>query len=96
MIDDEFLDSGTPTLEESGESGVESPVSDENVVSGESYETLVFEVREIRDSLLPHDLLYTNFADYTVTEGLLLCILLVTVMQWIIKILKGGFGWLMR
>lgn len=36
----------------------------------------------------------TPIDDYTVTEGLLLCILIVLIVQWLIRILKGGFWWL--
>ena len=36
----------------------------------------------------------TNFADYTVTEGLLLLILLFMIIQFCIRMLKGGFSWL--
>lgn len=39
-------------------------------------------------------LLTTSFSDYTVTEGLLLLLLLCLVAQSCIRILKGGFSWL--
>lgn len=38
--------------------------------------------------------LTTAFADYTVTEGLLLALLLCVVTAAIIKLLKEGFYWL--
>lgn len=38
--------------------------------------------------------LTTDFADYTVTEGLLLCIVLVLIFYKLISVVKGGFSWL--
>lgn len=38
--------------------------------------------------------LTTSFADYTVTEGLLLALLLCIVVAAVIKLLKEGFYWL--
>lgn len=43
---------------------------------------------------LDHPLMTTSFQDYTVTEGLLLLILLAAFAAACIKILKGGFQWL--
>jgi hypothetical protein len=43
---------------------------------------------------LDHPALTTSFQDYTVTEGLLLLILLAAFATACIKILKGGFQWL--
>ncbi len=43
---------------------------------------------------LDHPALTTSFRDYTVTEGLLLLILLAAFAAACIKILKGGFQWL--
>ena len=43
---------------------------------------------------LDHPVLTTSFQDYTVTEGLLLLILLAAFAAACIKILKGGFQWL--
>lgn len=42
----------------------------------------------------PHPLLTTDFADYTVTEGLLLLALLLAVISLCVKLLKEGFSWL--
>lgn len=42
----------------------------------------------------PRPLLTTPFSDYTVTEGLLLLLLLCLVAQSCIRMLKGGFSWL--
>ena len=43
---------------------------------------------------LDHPALTTSFQDYTVTEGLLLLILLAAFAAACIRILKGGFSWL--
>lgn len=43
---------------------------------------------------LDHPALTTSFRDYTVTEGLLLLILLAAFAAACIRILKGGFQWL--
>ena len=53
----------------------------------------VIHVIEIVD--LDRPLMTTNFDDYTVTEGLLLLLLLfLFVKEFILKPLKGGFSWL--
>lgn len=39
--------------------------------------------------------LTTPLNDYTVTEGLLLCILLVLLLEWLARIIKEGFYWLL-
>lgn len=38
--------------------------------------------------------LTTSFEEYTVTEGLLLMILLLAVVMICVKMIKGGFFWL--
>ena len=38
--------------------------------------------------------LTTSFEDYTVTEGLLFMLLLLSVIVLCVKMLKGGFYWL--
>lgn len=43
---------------------------------------------------LDHPALTTSFQDYTVTEGLLLLILLAAFAAACVRILKGGFQWL--
>ena len=43
---------------------------------------------------LDHPALTTSFQEYTVTEGLLLLILLAAFAAACIKIMKGGFSWL--
>jgi len=49
---------------------------------------------EVIQQTLDHPLMTTSFQDYTVTEGLLLLILLAAFAAACVKILKGGFQWL--
>lgn len=49
---------------------------------------------EIIQQTLDHPALTTSFQDYTVTEGLLLLILLAAFAAACVRILKGGFQWL--
>lgn len=53
---------------------------------------------DILDVLRPTEdvrlFLTTSFSDYTVTEGLLLALLLCIVAAAVIKLLKEGFYWL--
>lgn len=48
----------------------------------------------IQADLDPHPLLTTSFADYTVTEGLLLLVLLGGVVSACCKMIRRGFEWL--
>lgn len=48
----------------------------------------------IQKDVSPHPFLTTDFADYTVTEGLLLMALLLAVISLCVKLLKEGFSWL--
>ena len=43
---------------------------------------------------LDHPALTTSFADYTVTEALLLLLLLFAFMSVCVRMLRGGFSWL--
>jgi len=72
-------------------------VTDEEIVvesldpaSTEEEITEVVEVVGVED----RPFLTTNFEDYTVTEGLLLLVLLFGIVMACIKLLKGGFYWL--
>ncbi len=47
------------------------------------------------EARLDHPMLTTPFQDYTVVEGLLLLVLLLAVVSLCIKMLKGGFSWLL-
>lgn len=59
--------------------------------SGKALELL----ETIQQDVSPHPFLTTDFADYTVTEGLLLMALLLAVICLCIKMLKEGFSWLL-
>lgn len=61
--------------------------------SGDQTVRLLTEIRDV----LPddHPLLTTRFEDYTVAEGLLLSLLLCVVGSWCVRMLKGGFSWLL-
>lgn len=50
---------------------------------------------EIREAVQEHPFLTTEFSDYTVTEGLLLSILLCLIVGFCIKMIRGGFSWLL-
>lgn len=65
-----------------GEGGMTSDV--------DGIQQTVDEVRQVLD----HPLMTTSFQDYTVTEGLLLLLLLSAFIAACAKILKGGFSWL--
>lgn len=56
-------------------------------------DTLQDEAGSIRQ-ILDHPLMTTSFQDYTVTEGLLLLLLLSVFMAACAKMLKEGFAWL--
>ena len=50
---------------------------------------------ESQQQIESHPMMTTNFADYTVTEGLLLLILLLFVIEMCVRMVKGGFSWLL-
>lgn len=52
------------------------------------------ETTEVVEVSADRPFLSTPLDDYTVTEGLLLMILLCFVLQFVFRILKGGFSWL--
>lgn len=54
----------------------------------------LLEYAETIQQTLDHPALTTSFQDYTVTEGLLLLILLAAFAAACVRILKGGFQWL--
>lgn len=62
-------------------------------------ETLLDDVDEVQEQIQvidePRPFLTTPFEDYSVTEGLLLAVLLCIFARSVIKILKEGFYWLL-
>lgn len=93
-------------LTSAGEDETEEPVEEEpeepsladqyfaSALEDASSEEVVQLLTEIKAELAPHDLMNTNFADYTVTEGLLLLALVYGVISVCVRMLKGGFSWL--
>ena len=51
-------------------------------------------LESIQTQLTPHPFLTTPFEDYTVTEGLLLLLVLAAFAGCCIKLLRRGFSWL--
>lgn len=81
--------------EENTEDGDLSGESVEVAASGPSDADTALELLEtIQKDVSPHPFLTTDFADYTVTEGLLLMALLLAVISLCVKMLKEGFAWL--
>ena len=78
------------SIEETPEETMEETPEEEVTEEPETY-TEVVEV--VADDT--HYFLTTNFADYTVTEGLLLCIFLVMFLKIIGGAIKEGFYWLL-
>lgn len=85
------------TQEDDEEISIEPSLAEEYyayVLQDTTGEQTVQLLEEIKAELEPHDLMTTNFADYTVSEGLLLLALLGGVVSACVKMLKGGFSWL--
>lgn len=75
-----------PAGETTEESIVNVVFPDEmTVVAGDTFPVTIVDTRPF---------MTTHLDDYTVTEGLLLLILLLLVIKWIIGIVKEGFYWL--
>jgi len=79
--------------EEPGEGDLFLPEVDTGPMEIKGMDKLL-EYAETIQLTLDHPALTTSFQDYTVTEGLLLLILLAAFAAACIKILKGGFSWL--
>jgi len=55
---------------------------------------VLLHLQVIQEQTQPHPAMTTPFEEYTVTEGLLLLLLLCAVIAACVKMLKGGFAWL--
>ena len=98
---DELVDRLTAGLE------TEAPEETEPVpaeVSQEPAEPAVVQVEgmdqlldhmEVIEAELVHPALETPFEDYTVSEGLLLLLLVLLLLSWCVRMIKGGFSWLL-
>lgn len=103
---DDLLGRLTAGEETSGEETSEAPEDETGEEAGEGAEipeetgpsnadTALELLETIQQDVSPHPFLTTDFADYTVTEGLLLLALLLSVISLCIKVLKEGFSWLL-
>lgn len=54
-----------------------------------------FVLQEETSQEVYHPLMTTPFEEYTVTEGLLLLILLLAFLAGMVKVLRGGLSWLL-
>lgn len=79
--------------EETGEGDILLPEVDTGPMEIAGMDKLLTYAETIQQTL-DHPALTTSFRDYTVTEGLLLLILLAAFAAACIRILKGGFSWL--
>ena len=50
---------------------------------------------ETMEATMVHPALETSFEEYTVTEGLLFLLLVLVIVSWCVKMIKGGFSWLL-
>lgn len=81
--------------EEGTETGGTGSAVEYEEYTGPSNSDKALELLEvIQKDVSPHPFLTTDFADYTVTEGLLLMALLLAVIFLCVKMLKEGFSWL--
>lgn len=55
----------------------------------------LLEHMEVIEGELVHPALETPFEDYTVSEGLLLLLLVLLLLSWCVRMIKGGFSWLL-
>lgn len=105
---DELVDRLTSETDTSQEELAEEEVPVDGETSGEIFSEPVYtgplEIAGM-DQLLrdletvtvtvDHSALDTPFEEYTVTEGLLLLLLVLVVASWCVKMIKGGFSWLL-
>ena len=80
-------------VEEMGEGDILLPEVETGPMEIKGMDKLLTYAETIQQTL-DHPALTTSFQDYTVTEGLLLLILLAAFAAACVRILKGGFSWL--
>lgn len=88
--EDAAASSSEPVEEPATETPTEDPAEEPVTETEDVTETV--EVVEVTPESRPF--MTTDFADYTVTEGLLLILVLLIFLQACAKIVKGGFSWL--
>lgn len=89
MTEEEIMTTPEDAVASSSEP-VEEPAIETKTETEDVTETV--EVVEVTPESRPF--MTTDFADYTVTEGLLLILVLLIFLQACAKIVKGGFSWL--
>ena len=98
LIDRLVQSTSTETEEAPPAEEMEEPVPEEVLPDPDPLEIIGMDKLLIRveaiQQTLDHPALTTSFRDYTVTEGLLLLILLAAFAAACVRILKGGFSWL--
>ena len=77
---------------EAPETFFEAPVSSAVEIAG--MDELLGRLEMIQGTV-EHPALETPFEEYTVTEGLLLLLLVLVIVSWCVKMIKGGFSWLL-
>lgn len=92
-----------PPQEAEGDAGTEAPVESGEALPAEGtlegpieiigMDTALKRLETIQ-GVVDHPMMETSFEDYTVTEGLLLLLLLSVFVAACVKMLKGGFAWL--
>lgn len=94
---DELLDRLTSETETAEEDP--APVEEELPVDTGPMEIAgmdqVLQHLETMEATMAHPALETPFEEYTVTEGLLLLLLVLVIVSWCVKMIKGGFSWLL-
>lgn len=60
----------------------------------EAAELISDTIETVADVSQDHPFLTTSFEEYSVTEGLLLMLLILAVVMICVKMIKGGFYWL--
>lgn len=75
---------------------VQDPAASVDPTTGDSSEIFTGPYQVVAEVVeLPERPFFTTpFEEYTVTEGLLLLLVVVLVIRWITGMLKGGFSWL--
>ena len=98
---DELVDRLTGASETEGTGEQEEPAEDDELVLAdpspmevEGMDEVLIHLETMEETAL-HPALETPVEEYTVTEGLLLLLLLLLVVSWCVKMIKGGFSWLL-
>lgn len=91
---DELVDLLTAGMEAEEPVETEPVPAEPAVVQVEGMDQLLDHM-EVIEAELVHPALETPFEDYSVSEGLLLLLLVLLLLSWCVKMIKGGFSWLL-